>query len=228
VQSSVAAAFWSFTQPLEGHVDQMYCDVLGLVTTGVGNLIDPLPLALGLPWLHRGTDEAAPPDMIAAEWHAVKDGHVPAFHGQRPLYLTADAIEALVLSKLQRNEAYLARRWANWADWPADAQLAAHSIAWAAGPAWHAPHFDAAVAELDFDTCAGPAGDANEDPACRGEAWLRDTGNAGLRPRNLANKLLLQNAARVVSQGLPRDVLHWPAVVDPPCAASTPYSPPSS
>jgi hypothetical protein len=213
---SVLDAFWSFTQPYEGNVPFMYVDVLGLVTTGVGNLIDPLPLALGLPWLHRGTNAPASATDIANEWHAVKDGKIAAFHGPRPLQLDPGAVRDLVRGKMLQNEVYLAARWANWANWPADAQLAAHSCAWAAGPAWRAPKLDAAVSQVSvagFLTCAGAPGDASHDVTLRGEAWLNDTGNPGLRPRNLANKLLFQNASRVVGRALPREVLHWPATV---------------
>lgn len=210
---SVEAAFLGFTRPLEGVVSYMYTDVLGLVTTGIGNLIDSVPMASALPWKVRATDADASPAQIAAEWYAVKDGKIAAWHGPRPLYLKDDAILALVLGRLQQNEVYLARRWANWSSWPADAQLGAHSCAWAAGAAWRAPHFDLAAAALDFTTIAGPPGDANVDPSKRGDAWLNDTGNAGLRPRNLANKLLFSNAAEVVKLGLPRDVLCWPNTV---------------
>jgi hypothetical protein len=165
---------------------------------------------MGIQWRVRATGAPATPAEIEAEWHAVKDGHIAAWHGKRPLYITDDAMNALAMGRLNQNEAYLAHRWSNWADWPADAQLGAHSDAWAAGPAWHAPHFDAAVAKLDFDTCAGPPGPAAFDVTRRGEAWLNDHGNPGLRPRNLANKLLFQNAARVLGCGHPYDVLYWP------------------
>ena len=219
---SVRAAFLNFTRPLEGVFDYMYTDVLGLVTTGVGNLIDSVPAAMALAWRVRGMDVAALPNEVANEWHAVKDGKIPAWHGPRSIYLRDEDILALVDLRLQQNESYLAMRWSNWDQWTADAQLGAHSCSWAAGSGWRAPKFDAAVNALDFAIAAGPDGDANLDPQYRGESWLNDGfpgkvtrpgppgANPGLRPRNLANKALFSNAARVVQFGFERSTLHWP------------------
>lgn len=197
----------------------MYCDVRGLVTTGIGNLIDPVSAALALHWVRADGFADARPDEVTAEWIDVKRSRQRG----KNLILTASSLSDVFHAQLERNEALLAKRWPNWADWPADAQLGAHSCAWAAGAAWAAPKFDAAVAALDFDACAGDPFAPSNDPATRGEAWLRDTKleddnagvhlatlNPGLRPRNVANRLLFWNAARVVSQGLDRDELHWP------------------
>jgi hypothetical protein len=178
----------------------MYTDVLGLVTTGIGNLIDSVPAASALPWRVRAIGALAGLSDVATEWHTVKDGKIAAWRGPRPLCLLPADIEALVNARLQQNELYLSRRWANWASWPADAQLGAHSCAWAAGPAWRAPHFDLAANAMDFTTCAQ-------------ECLLDATGNPGLTPRNKANQLLFSNAAQVVCIGLPRDVLCWPNTV---------------
>ena len=211
MQPAVQAVALAFMRRFEGDVDDMYADVLDLVTTDDGNLIDSVAAAQNLPWLHRGTDVPATPDEIAAEWHAVKDGKIPAWKGPRPLYLSRVAMDDLANSRLLSNETFLAKRWSNWNDWPADAQLGAHSCTWAAGAGWHAPHFDAAVALLNFVLCSGPPGDAGKDPACRGEAWLNDANNPGLRPRNLANKVLFANAASVVALGLDPSILWYPS-----------------
>ena len=48
---SVKSVFPSFSTKLEGRVPWMYCDVLGLVTIGIGNLIDPEEAALHLPFV---------------------------------------------------------------------------------------------------------------------------------------------------------------------------------
>jgi hypothetical protein len=225
VRPAVLAAFPAFTKRFEGDVPTMYVDVRRLVTVAWGNLIDPLPMALGLPWLRRADDQPASSDAIAAEWHLVKDGALAAGHGPRELYLSAESCTNLALARMQQNEGYLARRWRNWADWSADAQLGAHSCAWAAGAAWVAPHFDIAVATLDFSRCAGEGSVDDADAGilgARGEAWLNDGfparvarpfpagSNPGLRPRNLANKLLFANAAKVLSLGLDRNFLNWP------------------
>lgn len=216
MRAAVRAGFRAFTAPLEGVVPVMYTDVLGLVTTGVGNLIDPVSTALHLPWVRRSDGCAATQDEIAAEWHAVKSSR----RRGSALYLRDADLDALVLHRLDANELYLSRRWANWTDWPADAQLGAHSCAWAAGPAWAAPHFDAAASAGDFGACAGTPGTDGNDPADRGHAWLRDTKpeddargvhgptlNPGLRPRNLKNQALFANAARVLAEALDPDLL---------------------
>ena len=234
MRPSVLAAFWNFTVRLEGYDDEPYCDILGLVTVSVGCLVDPLSLALGLPWLHRADDSPATTAEISAVWDAIKVADLPSRRlvpGDPPrqpctLYLTPEACASLVTTRLRQNEVYLARRWSNWASWPADAQLGAHSCAWAAGALWRAPHFDAEAATLDFASIAGPDGDANADFACRGDSWLCDspvgyqnasiTTNPGLRRRNLQNKLLFTNAARVLKAGTDPDVLHWPASVSAP------------
>jgi hypothetical protein len=216
MRPAVAAAFTGFTAQFEGIVPEMYTDVLGLVTTGIGNLIDPVAAALYLPWTRRSDGGLASAAEVAAEWGAVKTGKLAWYprRAPRPLFLTSAAVSALVARRLNANEVFLAKRWPNWAQWPADAQLAAHSCAWAAGPAWHAPAFDTAVGQLHFYTCAGAQGDAGADPSCRGEAWLNDTGNPGLRPRNLANKALFTNAAVVILDGYDPDTLVWPTQLD--------------
>ena len=46
MNDSVLTTFPSFTQQFEGRIPFMYVDVKRLVTTAVGNLIDPLSTAL--------------------------------------------------------------------------------------------------------------------------------------------------------------------------------------
>lgn len=212
----VQQSFSDFTAQYEGVVPEMYVDVKGLVTFGIGNLGDPLVLAYGANWTRRSDGQSASKTDVATEWAAVKTGKLAWYKGRppRPLYLTPAEITRIVTAKLLVNEGYLARRWPNWAVLPADFQLGAHSCAWAAGAGWRAPAFDAAVATLDFHAIAGPPGDAQNDATCRGQGWLNDTGNAGLRPRNLANKVLFQNAAVVVSDGYDPFQLYWPKALD--------------
>ena len=71
MQDSVRAAWCDFNRSLEGWISWMYLDVLGLVTTGMGNLIDPMSTALGLPWVDETGTQGSQND-IAAEWRAVK------------------------------------------------------------------------------------------------------------------------------------------------------------
>jgi hypothetical protein len=217
IRDSVRAAFVGFTSHFEGCLPFMYLDVKGLVTTAIGDLIDPMSTALPLPWLRKdGT--VADHDEVVAEWQRIKSATSlarlggGAFARLATLHLSPAGIESLVFERELLDDAYLEKRWSAFASWPSDAQLGALSCAWAAGPGWVAPRLDAAVAIPDFDLAAGKPGDANEHPECRGEAWLDDRGNPGLRPRNLANKVLFENAAVVAS--LPMiydpDTLYYP------------------
>ena len=205
---SVKSAFPAFTVRFEGRVPCMYTDVLGLVTVGVGNLIDPMYGAMSLPWRRRSDGAMATQGEITTEWQAVKRLRLAATAGYpgRLLCLSDDVIDTLVAYKLLANETILAKRWANWATWPADAQLGAHSCAWAAGPGWVAPHFDAAVLAGAWLACAGITGTSGDVASTHGHAWLRDSTvpdesgpanlNPGLRARNLANQVLFANAAK--------------------------------
>src|SRR5690606_6058570 len=64
-------AMRALNSPLEGRVDCMYLDVKGLVTVGVGNLVDPVHLAERLPF-RRPDGSLATREEIRAAWHTVK------------------------------------------------------------------------------------------------------------------------------------------------------------
>lgn len=160
----------------------MYLDIKGLVTVAVGNLIDPLVAAIDLPFLHKDGTPASRPD-IAAEWRMVKantrlakEGHLAA-QAMTQLRLSPAGITRVVLQKLSANEARLLARFPKFLDWPAAAQMGLLSMAWAAGPAMTFPKFEAAAKVQDWTTCAE-------------ECHLDDRHNAGLKPRNSANKAL--------------------------------------
>src|SRR5690242_21318627 len=76
---SVRSQFRAFNEPFEGSVPYMYLDIKGLVTVGVGNLIDPVELATALPFRFKdkpgiGTPGAlASTNQIAAEWRKLKN-----------------------------------------------------------------------------------------------------------------------------------------------------------
>lgn len=207
---SVRAAFPTFSKKFEGRISYMYLDIKGLVTTGVGNLIDPVGLALPLPFVHKSDAAAATQDEIRADWQAVKGrpdlatarDYLKQFDNLTTLMLTDDSIDQLVLSKLDSNVTTL-KNTAEFADldnWPADAQLGLFSMAWAMGPAFGPgfPSFRAACAAKDWNTAAT-------------QSHMNDTNNPGLTQRNAANYTLFSNAAQVVAQGLDFTVLQYPA-----------------
>lgn len=218
MRAAVLRAFPIFQGRFEGSaLPYMYTDVKGLVTTGTGNLIDPIAAALGLPW-KNADGSAADQATIAAEWHRIKDAW-PAVQSTgskaiATLHLEPADLDWLLTSKAKSNEDLIRGEFADYDNWPSDAQLAIHSDAWAQGAnfaGW--PHLRAALnaSPPDFMAAAGPPGDAGADPSKRGQAWLNDAGNPGLRPRNLQNKILWQNAARVQAGGLDSETLYWPS-----------------
>ncbi len=202
MRDSVRAAFVEFTAKFEGVVPWMYVDVKGLVSIGIGNLIDPIQMAMVLPFVRL---DGSPADRaeIAAEWLRIKNYPDAAKLGHRAvehvahLRLTAAGVQDLVARELARMDAQLAGRFARYPDWPADAQLGTLSMAWACGPAFHFPKLAAALNAGDFSAAAL-------------ECHMDDRGNPGLRPRNVANVVLYRNAATVIAGSLDPDVLRWP------------------
>lgn len=188
MRSSVRSAFIPFTSRLEGVVPWMYLDVKGLVTVAIGNLIDPSGYALSLPFV-RSDGSAATQREIAAEWLLIKtttrlaeQGHLAAKSLAR-LRLTPAGVERVVLDKLASVEGQLVKRFPAFAEWPADAQLATFSMAWACGAGFRFPKMAAALQAQDFVGAAR-------------ECHMNETGNPGLKPRNLANKAMYLNASK--------------------------------
>lgn len=189
---SVEAVFLRWNWQFEGLAFCMYADILGLVTTGVGNLL-PEDVAVILPWKHPdGT--AATEDEIRDAWSVINKNMEAAKRGAdyactlTDLRLSLEAVQALVEDRLEQNAEFLAKRFPDFPDWPADAQLATLSMAWAMGPAFAFPKFEAAVKAWDFRTAAV-------------ESKINATGNAGVVPRNAADFALFNAAAAKVEDG---------------------------
>src|SRR5271166_2170857 len=197
LKPAVTQAWFKFNVPNEGYCDFMYTDAKGLVTTGMGNLIEiqgqnaPSPDVYGLGWLHRGSGAPASQAEIDAAWHTVKSAYPSvtsaACKSLTDLYLPKDAITKLVLSKVKSNNDALAAMFPNMSSWPADAQMAIHSMAWAMGTGGVAS-FKRLVSALnssppDFATAAS-------------ESHMQ---GVGIDQRNASNKQLFLNAADVQS-----------------------------
>jgi GH24 family phage-related lysozyme (muramidase) len=214
---AVQSNFPAFSAKFEGRVPYMYLDIRGLVTVGVGNLVDPVASAQALPFRFKNKPgikapgSPATPDQIAAEWQTLKnDTSLPTsgFKACEPitqLELSDDAIDSLILQRLADNEGFMKRQpwFQNFDSWPADAQLGLLSMAWAMGPVGPGsfPNFRAACQRLDFNAAAAQ---------CR----MNEAGNPGLIPRNNANVTLFSNAAIVLAgaaqAGLDRADLYYP------------------
>lgn len=200
---SVRSNWQKFSSKFEGYLPFMYLDVKGLVTTGMGNLIDPLPQAQALPW-RKPDGSFASPNEIGAAWSLVKGRQDMkmkgggAFSGISDLRLDQAGIQQLINGKLDNNDKILLGRFPGMVSWPADAQMGVHSMAWAMGANFHFPKFEAAVNSLvpDFKEAAI-------------QSHMNDVGNPGLVPRNAANVQLFNNAQYTLDNGLPHDVLQW-------------------
>jgi hypothetical protein len=225
MKASVRSSWVTFNTAFEGMTNWLYLDVRNLVTTGMGNLCDPIISSLNLPWRHGDGGPLATINDIADGWRAVKARVDLAPHGGAAFKSVCDLrlapadVNNLILSKLNAIENALMARapFKGYPNWCADAQLGLLSMAWAMGPAFSFPHFEAAASAQDWAVAAGQPGDASSDPALRGEAWMENNhlpgpnpANPGLHPRNLANRVLFFNAARVVA-GLDPNALYYPS-----------------
>jgi GH24 family phage-related lysozyme (muramidase) len=224
---SVVTNWVKFNQNLEGVLPYMYLDILGYVTTGMGNLIDPVSEALALPWLTPAGTLASSAEVIAA-WNTVdalrsdpkgqKQTSGPATHyGQAfaqytTIRLNAAGIQQAIATTLAADEAVVKTYYPKWAVWPADGQATVMSMAWAMGAsstvfpgAFH--QFNAAVNAGDFQGAIAYAG-------------FKGT---GVGPRIAQDKVCLANAQQVINQGLDPSVLYWPKQLSP---GPTPPPPP--
>lgn len=204
---SVRAVFASLSAKFEGQYRWPYLDVEGFVTVGIGCLIHPLPLALALQW--RMLDgPIATTLQVTEEWEYLRQSHELARLGARAaehathLRLSDAQVANLLESRMAQNEAVLAKTFEGWAGYPGDAQLGIHSMAWAmgAGFAKGYPRFVKAALAGDWDTAAKECAIGGEDR------------NAGIVPRNVANRVCFGNAARVKENpaALVASETYWP------------------
>ncbi len=204
MRDCVRAVFLRFTEPLEGRVPFLYLDVKGLVTIAYGNLVDPRAYALDLPLL-RPDGVPASKEEIGRAWDAVKKrtdlaprGGL-AFRSVTDLRLSPDGLERVAMRKVDQLIGQLAIRYPRMVDWPADAQLAILSLAWACGAWFRFPRMDASLLERDFEQAA------------RESKIADDRGT--IKERNRRNFQLLMNAAHVIAHGMDPSRLYWPAVL---------------
>lgn len=209
-KASVVNSYVDWTTPLEGFLPWMYIDALGYVTTGMGNLIDPIGTALGLPW-KNADGSAASQAQIQAAWNAVDaqrsdpkgtkqtSGAATRGGGSQggvtSIRITKEDVQQLVASKMKQNESFLTEGLTNFAQAPADAQMAAHSMAWAMGPGFAKTwtQFRNAFNSGDYKTAAA-------------QSHMQ---GVGIDMRNMANNLLLSNAAQVVAGKKDPDTLYY-------------------
>jgi hypothetical protein len=207
MHQSVKTALSPFLKLYEGKVNFMYLDKKGLVTVGVGHLIDPVNKALELEFGHDGGG-AASAGEITAEWQTVKsrkdliDTGSKAFKAITKLMLTDKGIEEMVKASAEAIENYIKTNasaqkfYANFDRWPADAQLGFMGVAWGGIPLpqfkWY--KFPEACRLEDWDTAAK-------------ECKISSPIAAG---RNEAHELMFLNAANARHNGDDITQLFWP------------------
>jgi hypothetical protein len=164
--------WYQFISKDEGDVAFMYLDTKGLVTVGIGNLIDPMSLAVPLPFqlkagnrLNQPAGAQAGRAQIEAEWKHLKNhpnrgrlasgGH-RLCERETNLELNVGARRQLFDRTTATFEATLKRYFFDYDRWPADAQLAVMAMGWGLGPAFppRFPRFTAACRARDFAKAA--------------------------------------------------------------------------
>ena len=225
MRAALPATFVRLTKGFEGATTWLYLAALGIRTTAYGNALFSAPASAALPWFRLADGAPASTDEIVAEYFAVL-----ALKGQRNsrgvlwtdcgggvfanltrLRLHDDGVTTLVTATFEKNHADLLVLYPDLDEWPLCAALAVHSLAWACGDAYHFPKMDAALARGDFAMAAL-------------EIEMTPEHNPGnhLEARNAANKMLMENAARVRDYHLDPDLVDW---TDPICVTDLPTVP---
>lgn len=216
MRESARQAFVPLTVAFEGgYIDWMFPDVKTLISTGFGLLLDPVALAIGLPW-RRPDGALASREEIVAEWARLKKyveenpgsefRSYKTFAPLTTLRLRREGLDRAFEGKVHQNEMVLRKGFPEWDEWPADAQLGVMSMAWACGPAFYLPtagrnywpRLTAALRTRDFRVAAV-------------ECFMNEEKkNPGIVPRNRANKTLFLNAALVQELHLNHETLFYP------------------
>lgn len=206
----VAEQWLAFTEPLEGGVSCLYADIRGKVTIAYGNLCDTPSEVAALPLVHADGTFATTSEKIGA-WQTIHNDPHAAAQGWRyaarlsSLRLTREGMAMLAMRRLEDNDRILIAKLPEWESYPACAQMAMHSWAWACGANAHFPRLFEAVRGRDFQ--------AASVEIHMNEITPEGKRNTGLIPRNVANRILMVNAQRVEAYHLDPDLLNWTSVL---------------
>lgn len=206
---SVAAYARSFLERFEGNRESMYLGEKDLVRVGVGMVIDPVSLAVRLPFVHQRDGSPASVAEISAVWHAVKQSRgrrgtwtMPPADGLE-LVLSQTLSSALLMRRVERLLAalsYVVPEFCQIDVWPADAQLALLGMGWVLGPGfarqsrWSA--LRTACAALDFKAAATTCMIVEAPPS-----------------RNHTHRHLFTNAANALEGNAPVEKLFYPTIL---------------
>jgi GH24 family phage-related lysozyme (muramidase) len=196
-RASVVQSFVSWSTPFEGYLPGPYTDAKGLITVGMGNLIDsqppsptPTAKARSLPWS---------PNNIDADWTALRAAW-PRIQSKASMALTTSrlspqAITDLITQTMRGEEPAIIALIPHFRDMSADLQLGIWSMVWAEGTGNLAKFrtFLQAINSGDYVTAAA-------------QSHMQ---GVGIGMRNLANKLLFLNAAAVKTLGADPETLYY-------------------
>ena len=219
LKKSVALVLPVFQGKFEGSaLPYMYTDVKGNVTTGTGILIDPIGMALALPWKNPDGSLASASDVTAA-WNTVKAAY-PAVQSVRSeplttIRLTPDDLNTILYRKAAAFHSGLSKSYPSYQKAPADAQLAMLGLAWPWGDGFAAVWDRSYPGKLGsaFRTAFESGNFAALPDIITQASQSEESVNAGIIPRNAAVKQLFSSAADVVAKKASYDNLYWPGPV---------------
>jgi len=174
----------------------MYTDSKGFVTTGTGNLIDPVDRALQLRW-RRPDGSVASEGEVRAAWQTVKEAW-PSVQSVRSKTLTdlrldQAALDGLMGQTIKSFVGYLVKRYPKFSTWPADAQMAILSISWAWGPGFSS-RWGALGKDFDQAVNATPPKFTEAGSLMRKASAHEESINPGIVPRDIATQAMLVKA----------------------------------
>jgi len=201
LKPSVIAAWKQWNVKNEGWTTFPYADSLGLITFGMGNLINSPTAMAQYDWRNPDGTKTSYQDIVNA-WHAVKNAY-PGVQSVNCASLTkirvSDAeIQRAVDMAIVSAETELLKSFPGLLDMPADEQASILSKAWAMGDAFVTVHGFVNFQKL---VNAGQYQDAIVAGVYKG---------AGTQGRQAQEKIAQQNAQIVRDQNLDPDILYWP------------------
>ncbi len=190
MRESVKQGFLPFATRFDPLVSWMYLNRAGNVVTALGCSLEPITLALELPWVLRDGKQPAEENHIAGDWLRIKRNRILAHKGPTGsapytnVELTQEGIERLVIKRLYELEQRFADAgFVDFDDWPADVQLAGLSMAWLDADLFeHFPKWSKAMKQGAWRLGAK-------------ECFFRTTHHHELVGRNWAHRKLLLSAA---------------------------------
>ena len=203
MRPAVAAIFPKFSETYEGNVPWPYADCEGKITVGIGCLCDTPAEFHALSW-RDGDGELADEALVQHSYEEVRAAAVympgsvaSRYEAVTTIRLNPGNIVDLCLGRARFADDFLAQRLLGYSTAPANAQLGVLSMAYAVGSAGvvrEFPKFCEAFSRGDWATCAL-------------ECHMDDRKNAGLRPRNRANRTLFAACCDPID---PDQIVGWP------------------